>query len=108
MKSTLGDLEQIVLLALLQLGDDAYGVSVQREIEARTGRTLSLGAVYATLTRLEEKGFVRTKLAPPTRTRGGRRRKLYLVQPKGREAVRAAMSALRSMSRGLSTALGVP
>jgi DNA-binding PadR family transcriptional regulator len=108
MKPTLGDLEQIVLLALLQLGDEAYGVAVQREIEARTGRNLSLGAIYSTLVRLEEKGLVSTRLGDPTPTRGGRRKKLYAVEPAGREAIRAAMSTLRSMSRGLKPVLGVP
>jgi DNA-binding PadR family transcriptional regulator len=108
MKPTLGDLEQIVLLALLQLGDEAYGVAVQREIAERTGRDLSLGAIYSTLARLEEKGLVMTRLGDPTPTRGGRRKKLYAVQPKGRVAIRTAMSALRSMSRGLKPALGLP
>ena len=107
MKPTLGDLEQIVLLALLQLGDEAYGVAVHREIAARTGRDLSLGGIYSTLVRLEEKGFVSTRLGDPTPTRGGRRKKLYAVEPAGREAVRATMSALRSMSRGLAPALGM-
>lgn len=105
MKPTLGDLEQLVLLALLQLGDDAYGVAVQREIATRTGRDVSLGAVYTTLTRLEEKGLVRTRVGPPTPTRGGRRKKLYVVQPAGRAAVRAAMGALRAMSQGLAPTL---
>jgi DNA-binding PadR family transcriptional regulator len=108
MKPTLGDLEQIVLLALLQLGDDAYGVAVQREIASRIGRDLSLGAIYSTLVRLEEKGLVSTRLGEPSPTRGGRRKKLYAVEPAGREAIRAAMTALRSMSRGLKPVLGVP
>ncbi|HEV8151241.1 MAG TPA: PadR family transcriptional regulator [Gemmatimonadales bacterium] len=107
MKPTLGDLEQLVLLALLRLGQDAYGVTVQQEIVTRTSREVSLGAVYSTLARLEEKGFVRTRIGDPTPTRGGRRKKLYLVQPAGREAVREALRALRALSQGLAPALGL-
>jgi PadR family transcriptional regulator PadR len=107
MKPTLGDLEQLVLLALLRLGQDAYGVAVQQEIVTRTSRRVSLGAVYSTLARLEEKGFVQTRIGDPTPTRGGRRKKLYLVQPAGREAVREALRALRALSQGLAPALGL-
>ena len=106
-KAGLGELEQVVLLALLQLGADAYGVAVQREIAKRTDREVSLGAVYSTLTRLEAKGLVSTRIGAPTPMRGGRRKKLYVVERTGREAVRETMSALRSMSRGLSPALGL-
>jgi DNA-binding PadR family transcriptional regulator len=105
--SSLGDLELPVLLALLRLGNDGYGVAVQREIAERTTRDVSLGAVYSALTRLEEKGFVRARLGEPTPTRGGRRRKLYTVEASGREAIRDSMDTLRSLSRGLSPALGL-
>jgi DNA-binding PadR family transcriptional regulator len=64
--------------------------------------------VYTTLTRLEDKGYVRTRIGASTPTRGGRRKKLYVVEPAGRDAVRATMSALRSMSRGLKPVLGLP
>jgi len=104
---TLGDLEILVLLALLRLGDDGYGVAVQREIAAHTPRNVALGAVYSALTRLEEKGLVSATIGPPTPTRGGRRRKLYVVRSAGREAVREALGALRSLSRGLAPALGL-
>lgn len=107
MKPTLGDLEQLVLLAVLQLGDDAYGVSVQREIARRAQRDVALGAVYSALTRLEAKGFVRTRVGAPVAERGGRRKKMYIVQAAGREAVRDAMRALRALSQGLAPAFGL-
>lgn len=101
MKASLGELEQLVMLALLQLGSDAYGAAVQREIAARTERGVTLGSVYSTLARLEAKGFVRCHVGDPTPVRGGRRRKMYVVEPAGREAMREALNALRAMSRGL-------
>jgi PadR family transcriptional regulator PadR len=76
MSHGLGELEQLVLLAILRLGDDAYGITVQQEIAERGARPVSLGAVYSTLSRLEEKGFVSTRTGEPTPTRGGRRKKL--------------------------------
>ena len=105
MRPTLGDLEQLVLLALLQLRRDAYGITVQREIASRTRRAVALGAVYSTLARLEEKGLVSSRIGPPSPIRGGRRKKLYLVEGAGRIALRDAMHALRSMSEGLAPKL---
>jgi PadR family transcriptional regulator, regulatory protein PadR len=101
----LGDLEQLVLLAILRLGDDAYGIAVQQEIATHGGRSVSLGAVYSTLSRLEEKGFVATREGPPTPTRGGRRKKLYTVRVSGREALRLSLAAVRALSRGLAPLL---
>src|SRR5918999_5537588 len=70
----LGEFEQITLLALLRLEPEAYGASIQREIEARTGRAVLLGAVYTTLDRLERKGLVVSWMGAPTAERGGRRK----------------------------------
>ena len=67
----LGEFEHIVLLAVLRLGDDAYGASVRREIETRTGRALTVGALYRTLDRLELKGYVASRVGDPTPERGG-------------------------------------
>lgn len=103
MTPTLGDLEQLVLLALLRLGPDAFGIAVQQEIAARTRRDVTLGAVYTTLARLELKGFVATRVGDPTPVRGGRRKKHYRVQPAGRRALASAMSDLRALSEGLPT-----
>jgi PadR family transcriptional regulator, regulatory protein PadR len=104
----LGELEQLVLLAILRLGDDAYGIAVQQEIATRGERKVSLGAVYSTLSRLEEKGYVTSREGEPTPTRGGRRKKLYTVLVAGRSALRASLDAVRALSRGLSPSLGRP
>ena len=79
----LGELEHIVLLALLQLGDDAYGVSIRREIESRTGRSIGPGTIYPTLERLERKGLLHSRLGTPTAERGGRAKRHYELDPLG-------------------------
>ena len=104
----LGELEQLVLLALIHLGDDAYGVAVQREIAERTGRETSFATVYTTLARLEEKGFLASRLGDATPERGGRRKKLFVVRPTGRRALRASLGALRTMARGLDPSWETP
>lgn len=104
MPSNLGEFEQLVLLALLRLGDEGYGVTVRRELERRAGRDVSLGTVYKTLLRLEAKGLVAARIGEPTPERGGRRKKHYLVTPAGRRALEHALAALRKMSRGLDPA----
>jgi DNA-binding PadR family transcriptional regulator len=101
MSSGLGELEQLVLLAILRREGDAYGIAVQQEIAHHGNRVLTLGAVYSTLARLEERGLVTSYEGAPTPTRGGRRKKLYKVQPAGRVALRSSLSALRALSRGL-------
>jgi PadR family transcriptional regulator len=101
----LGPLEQIVLLALLRLGARAYGVTVRREILARTGRDVSIGAVYATLDRLESKGYVSSFLGEPTAERGGRAKKFFRVEASGRRALAESERAIRKMTLGLSTRL---
>ncbi len=106
--AALGEFEQIVLLALLRLGDDAYGVTVCGEITRRTARDTSLGTVYKTLGRLEAKGFVATRLGEPTPQRGGRRKKLTRITPAGRRALAAALHTLRRMARGLAPAWEAP
>ena len=105
MGQSLGELEQLVLLALLRLGDEGYGIAVQREIESKAGRAVTFGAIYSTLVRLEEKGFVGSRVGAPSPVRGGRRKKLYDVQPAGRDALGEALGALRALSHGLSPAL---
>jgi len=107
MPAALGDLDLMVLLALLQLGDEGYGVMVQREITERTGHAPALGAIYAALARLEGQGLVGSRIGPPTPVRGGRRKKLYEVRPAGRLAVREAWGALRALSHGLAARLNL-
>jgi DNA-binding PadR family transcriptional regulator len=103
-----GEFELLVLLAVLRLKDDAYGVTIREEVEAETSRALCLGAVYKTLSRLEGKGLLETRVAPPTRERGGRRKKLYGLTPVGMEAARRSLADLRRMTDGLEPELGLP
>ena len=98
----LGSLEQIVMLAVMRLGSDAYGMTVRREIEERTGREISIGAVYATLERLEAKGYVSSFTGEPTAERGGRAKRHFKIEPAGHRVLSASQEALRSMSEGLS------
>jgi DNA-binding PadR family transcriptional regulator len=97
----LGSLEFIVLLALMRLGDDAYGMTVRQEIESRTGRNISIGAVYATLERLESKGYVSSRTGEPTAERGGRAKRHFQLEARGQQALRASRDAIRSMTMGL-------
>jgi DNA-binding PadR family transcriptional regulator len=97
----LGEFEQLVLLALVRLGEHAYGVSVHEEIEQRAGRAVTLGAVYKTLARLEAKGLVAAFTGDPTPERGGRRKRHYRVLPAGRQALARSMATLRRMTVGL-------
>jgi PadR family transcriptional regulator, regulatory protein PadR len=104
----LGDLEQIVMLALLRVGPEAYGVPVRDEIERCTGRDLTLGTIYKTLTRLEDKGLVASWTGEPTAQRGGRRKKHYKATGAGRVAVRQSIEQLRTLTAGLDVGLKAP
>ena len=97
----MGEFEQLVLLALLRLDNDAYGMEVREEIERRTGRDVSYGAVYTTLDRLEQKGHVAHRMGEATPERGGRARKYFSVLPEGREALRQTQQALTVMWEGV-------
>ena len=97
----LGEFEHMVVLALLRLEDRAYGVPVRQEIEFRTKREISIGAVYATLDRLETKGYVKSHRGDPTRERGGRSKRFFRVTAKGVAAVNRTQRALQSMTEGL-------
>jgi PadR family transcriptional regulator len=98
----LGEFEHIVLLAVLRLGDQAYGVTIRREIEARTRREVSIGAIYATLDRLEAKNLVQSRLGDPTPERGGRSKRFFLVTAQGVSAVKHTHRALCSLTEGLA------
>jgi len=100
----LGEFEQIVLLALMRLSDDAYGMRVRREIEDRTGRVVTIGAVYATLDRLEDKGLVESALGEPTAERGGRAKRTFLVTAEGVSALKQSHEAVERMADGVSFA----
>src|SRR6187402_1947561 len=86
----LGEFEELLLLTLRALKDDTYGVPIQRYLSRATGREVSMGAVYATLDRLEQKGLVRSELGEATAERGGKRKRLFSVTPAGMRAVREA------------------
>ena len=105
MPANLGEFEQLVLLALLRLGADGYGVTVQDELNRQGGRVVSLGTVYKTLLRMESKGLVSAHLGAPTAERGGRRKKHYAVTLAGKKALARSLSALRKLSLGLGAAL---
>ncbi|HEY7671942.1 MAG TPA: PadR family transcriptional regulator [Gammaproteobacteria bacterium] len=98
---SLGEFEQIVLLAVLRLQDSAYGVSIRREIAKRTGRDPSAGALYTTLDRMEHKGLVKSRMGDPTPERGGRAKRYYVVTGSGRVAIARAQRAYRRMLEGL-------
>ena len=97
----LGDFEQVVLLAVLRLEVDAYAVPIRTEIERRTRRSVARGALYVTLERLEEKGYVESWLADPTPERGGRPKRYYKIRPAGVNALQHSWSALQRMWEGL-------
>jgi PadR family transcriptional regulator, regulatory protein PadR len=97
----LGEFEQLVLLALLRLGPDAYGMPVRREIEQRTGRPVAIGAVYATLERMEAKGWVRSVWSEGGDERGGRAKRVFALTGEGAESLRRADESLRSMREGI-------
>ena len=103
--SSLGEFEQVVLLAVLRLGDAAYAVSVRDEIVDRTGRDVSRGSIYITLDRLETKGYLRSWLADPTPERGGRAKRYYALRPRAVEALRDSRRALVALWKGLETTL---
>src|SRR5258705_1932516 len=97
-KSALGDFEQLVLFGVLRLEDQAYGAAIRQEIHTRSGRDVSINAVYTTLDRLESKGLLRSWTGEPTPQRGGRRRKFYALRPAGVAALRQAYHALTAMA----------
>jgi PadR family transcriptional regulator PadR len=101
----IGEFEQVLLLAVLRLGDDAYAVSVREEILRCTGRGVSRGSIYITLDRLETKGYLKSRLADPTPERGGRAKRYYALRPRALEALRESRRALVALWRGLEGVL---
>lgn len=98
----LGEFEHVVVLALLRLSDRAYGVTIRKEIELRTEREVSVGAIYATLDRLESKGLVKSHLGEPTPERGGRSKRFFRVTARGMAALNRTQRVLQRMAEGLS------
>jgi PadR family transcriptional regulator PadR len=104
----IGEFEQLLLLAILRLGPEAYGADIARELDARAGRGVSRGALYTSLDRLEDKGLVRWKGAPGTPARNGLPRRVYAVTSAGLTALRASRKTLQRMWRGLEHLLEDP
>src|SRR5215218_6558389 len=103
--SILGEFEQVVLLAILRLGDEAYAVTIRDEILQCTGRDVSRGSIYITLDRLETKGYLKSRLADPTPERGGRSKRYYTLRPRAVDALKESRRALVALWRGLESAL---
>jgi DNA-binding PadR family transcriptional regulator len=101
----LGEFEQLVLLAIVHLGDGTYGVPIVEEIERRTGRSAAPAAVYVTLRRMEQKGLLSSHMSEPTAERGGKARRCVRVTKAGLEALRGAREAMDQMWRGLDPKL---
>lgn len=101
----LGEFEQLVLLAVMRCGDDAYGIPIHAELRRRTGRDPSLASVYKALERLTGKGFLSPRVGPPTAERGGRRKQLFTVTSAGRKELRESLAAIRRMADGLAVGL---
>jgi PadR family transcriptional regulator, regulatory protein PadR len=101
----LGELEQLVILGVLHAGRDAYGVPVHAQIKERAGRDLTLGTIYKTLSRLQEKGLVTSRIGEPTAERGGRRTRCFAVTPAGKRELHASIRTLKRMASGLDVGL---
>jgi DNA-binding PadR family transcriptional regulator len=102
----LGEFEQMVLLAIVRLRGEVYGVPIVDEIERRTGRTVSRAAVYVTLRRLEQKGLISSWMSEPTTERGGKARRCVKVEPEGLWLLREARRVMDRMWSGVDPALG--
>lgn len=98
MNPVLGSFEELVLLAACGLGNEAYAVSIQRRIEEGAGRDASMGAIYTALDRLEQKGYLRSRLGSVTPTKGGRRKRFYEVTGTGTAALSAAHSIRNALA----------
>ena len=101
-RSQLGDLEELVILAVLRRGENAYGASIREELKQRADRAVSVSTIYVTLMRLEEKGFVRSWMGEPTGERGGKAKRYFEVRPEGMNALEATRGTRERMWEGLS------
>jgi len=101
MPKSLGEFEIFILFAIVRLQDDAYGATIHREIEGRTGRSIAIGAVYTGLARLQQNGYVLATIGEPTPQRGGRRKKYYSMTEAGVISLSRSVSAYRQMTAGI-------
>lgn len=104
-ENSAGEFERLVMLAILHLGEGAYGASILEELEQRTGRGTASGAVYVALKRLEQKGFISSRLGEPTPERGGRAKRLVRLEARGIEELRQAHADWSHMTEGLDSLL---
>lgn len=100
-RSYLGEFELMVLLAVIHLGDEAYGVPISRELERHRGRDVSVGSVYAALERMESKGLVTSSLGDPTPERGGKAKRYFRITKEGLRQVHETRRVLTKLWRGL-------
>ena len=99
----LGEFEQMVLLAILRLADNAYGMTIRQEIESRTDRNVTIGAIYAALERLSTKGYLRSSVSGPEPIRGGRTKRTYRLTSTGGKALAHSRAMMAKMADGLAT-----
>lgn len=99
-KRFLGEFEQMVLLAVLLLREEAYGVTIRRELEERVGRSVTRGALYTTMERLEAKRYLTSRMGDPTPKRGGRSKRYFQITPAGVSALKASREAMEELWRG--------
>ena len=104
-KASLGEFEQLVLLAIMRLGEDAYAVPIREELSRRANRTVARGALYTALERLETKGLLRSRMSEPLAERGGRSRRYFQVTASGLAGLRDARAALLGLWQGLESEL---
>ena len=102
MGDRLGQFEELILLALVRLRDNAYGVTIRQEIEKRTGRQVSVGAVYTALERLQQKGYVSSRVGDPTPERGGRAKRFFKIEAPGLDALNRVRVAADRLAEGIA------
>ena len=105
MGDSVGEFEQLILFAVVRLDASATAVTIRQEIETRTGRIISSGALYTALDRLEARGFVQSRLGEPTAARGGKRKRHYSIEPAGARALSRSYAALQQMASGMTARL---
>ena len=105
MGDSVGEFEQLILFALVRFGTEASAVAIRQQIEARTRRAISPGALYTALDRLEARGLLTSRLGEPTPERGGKRKRLYTIEPAGARALTRTYDALLKMASGLGPKL---
>lgn len=104
-RKALGEFEHLILLSILRLGEQAYGAAIIQEVEERTNRSVNQAAAYLTLRRLEEKGWVESRLGAPTAERGGRAKRFFILRPEGQSRLKDSRAELLSMWEGISVEL---